>query len=54
MGGMHGMGPIQNWKDEPVYHERWESAPEAQRVDELRHKLPINRVAELTLPARPT
>ena len=25
MGGMHGMGPIQNQKDEPVYHERWEA-----------------------------
>jgi hypothetical protein len=22
MGGMHGMGPIQNQKDEPVYHEQ--------------------------------
>ena len=22
MGGMHGMGPIPNQKDEPVYHER--------------------------------
>jgi nitrile hydratase beta subunit len=25
MGGMHGMGPIQYEKDEPVFHERWES-----------------------------
>jgi nitrile hydratase beta subunit len=25
MGGMHGMGPIQNEKDEPVFHERWEA-----------------------------
>ena len=25
MGGMHGMGPIQYEKDEPVFHERWEA-----------------------------
>jgi nitrile hydratase len=25
MGGMHGMGPIQAEKDEPVFHERWEA-----------------------------
>jgi nitrile hydratase subunit beta len=25
MGGMHGMGSIQNEKDEPVFHERWEA-----------------------------
>jgi nitrile hydratase beta subunit len=25
MGGMHGMGPIQREKDEPVFHARWES-----------------------------
>jgi nitrile hydratase subunit beta len=24
MGGMHGMGPIQEEKDEPVFHELWE------------------------------
>jgi nitrile hydratase subunit beta len=24
MGGMHGMGPIQVEKNEPVFHERWE------------------------------
>jgi nitrile hydratase beta subunit len=24
MGGMHGMGPIQREKDEPVFHARWE------------------------------
>jgi len=24
MGGMHGMGPIQYEKDEPVFHEPWE------------------------------
>ena len=24
MGGMHGMGPVQPEKNEPVFHERWE------------------------------
>ncbi|MGH9389196.1 MAG: nitrile hydratase subunit beta [Vicinamibacteria bacterium] len=24
MGGMHGMGPIQHEKNEPVFHSRWE------------------------------
>jgi nitrile hydratase subunit beta len=24
MGGMHGMGPIQHEKNEPVFHEQWE------------------------------
>ena len=25
MGGMHGMGPIQREKNEPVFHARWEA-----------------------------
>jgi nitrile hydratase subunit beta len=25
MGGMHGMGPIQRERNEPVFHTRWES-----------------------------
>ena len=25
MGGMHGMGPIEREKNEPVFHARWES-----------------------------
>jgi hypothetical protein len=25
MGGMHGMGPIQYEKNEPVFHEPWEA-----------------------------
>jgi nitrile hydratase subunit beta len=25
MGGMHGMGPIEHEKDEPVFHARWEA-----------------------------
>src|SRR5437764_4997701 len=29
MGGMHGMGPIQYEKDEPVYHAEWESRVDA-------------------------
>ncbi len=24
MGGMHGMGPVQQERNEPVFHERWE------------------------------
>ncbi len=24
MGGMHGMGPIEHEKNEPVFHARWE------------------------------
>jgi nitrile hydratase subunit beta len=24
MGGMHGMGPVQEQKNEPVFHEQWE------------------------------
>ena len=29
MGGMHGMGPIQYEKNEPVYHGDWESRVDA-------------------------
>ncbi len=25
MGGMHGMGPIEYEKDEPVFHHDWEA-----------------------------
>ncbi len=25
MGGMHGMGPVQYEKNEPVFHSGWES-----------------------------
>jgi len=25
MGGMHGMGPIQYEKNQPVFHEPWEA-----------------------------
>ena len=26
MGGMHGMGPIEYEKDEPVFHAEWEGS----------------------------
>jgi nitrile hydratase len=29
MGGMHGMGPVQHEKNEPVYHAEWESRVDA-------------------------
>src|SRR6266567_1228348 len=31
MGGMHGMGPIQVEKNEPVFHARWEARVIAMR-----------------------
>lgn len=31
MGGMHGLGPIQVEKNEPVFHARWESRVIAMR-----------------------
>jgi nitrile hydratase subunit beta len=39
MGGMHGMGPIQYEKDEPVYHAEWESRVDAM-FQALRGKAP--------------
>jgi len=38
MGGMHGMGPIEYEKAEPVFHEQWEG-----RVYALRRLTPIGR-----------
>ena len=32
MGGMHGFGPIEYEKDEPVFHERWEALTLAMNV----------------------
>jgi len=32
MGGMHGMGPIQVEKDEPVFHEAWEAHTFAMNI----------------------
>jgi nitrile hydratase beta subunit len=49
MGGMHGMGPIQNEKNEPVFHAGWEGRAFALlfaagawgkwTLDELRHQI---------------
>jgi len=49
MGGMHGMGPIQNEKNEPVFHAPWESRAFALlfaagawgkwTLDDLRHQI---------------
>ena len=39
MGGMHGMGPIQYEKNEPVHHAEWESRVDAMTVA-LRGKVP--------------
>ena len=48
MGGMHGMGPIQPEKNEPVFHARWEgrvyamvfaiSAWRKSNIDQRRHE----------------
>ena len=56
MGGMHGMGLIRNEKDEPVFHQRWESrafaltlAMEAWRkwpLDSSRHQRELIPSAE--------
>lgn len=49
MGGMHGMGPIQHEKNEPVFHERWEARTYGMSIamgchrkwtlDALRHQI---------------
>jgi nitrile hydratase beta subunit len=51
MGGMHGMGPIQYEKNEPVFHERWEAVTYALNramgawrkwnIDASRHQIEI-------------
>jgi len=52
MGGMHGMGPIQHEKNEPVFHEAWEGRVYAltrvvragggrQNLDNSRHQLEL-------------
>lgn len=52
MGGMHGMGPIQHEKNEPVFHEPWEGRVYAmtrvvragggrQNLDNSRHQLEL-------------
>src|SRR5262245_11224410 len=52
MGGMHGMGPIEHEKNEPVFHEPWEgrvyaltrvvrAAGGRQNLDNSRHQLEL-------------
>ena len=52
MGGMHGMGPIEHEKNEPVFHEPWEGRVYAmtrvvragggrQNLDNSRHQLEL-------------
>jgi nitrile hydratase beta subunit len=51
MGGMHGMGPIENEKNEPVFHEPWEGRVFALRramgawrkwnIDATRHEIEL-------------
>ncbi len=51
MGGMHGMGPIEHEKDEPVFHARWEGRVFALRramgawrkwnIDTTRHEVEL-------------
>jgi nitrile hydratase beta subunit len=51
MGGMHGMGPIVNEKNEPVFHHRWEGRLFALRratgawgkwnIDTTRHEIEL-------------
>jgi nitrile hydratase beta subunit len=56
MGGMHGMGPIQYEKNEPVFHARWEGRVFALRramgawgkwnIDATRHEIELALAAE--------
>jgi nitrile hydratase beta subunit len=56
MGGMHGMGPIENEKNEPVFHHPWEgrvfgitramSAWRKWNIDALRHERELIPPAE--------
>jgi len=56
MGGMHGMGPIQYEKNEPVFHARWEGRVFALRramgawgkwnIDATRHEIELVLAAE--------
>jgi nitrile hydratase len=51
MGGMHGMGPVQEQKNEPVFHEQWEGRVFALRramgawrkwnIDVTRHEVEL-------------
>ncbi len=56
MGGMHGMGPIHEEENEPVFHERWEGRVFALRramgawgkwnIDVTRHEVELIPPAE--------
>src|SRR5262245_60328119 len=56
MGGMHGMGPIQAEKNEPVFHEQWEARTYALNraigawrkwsIDRGRHEIELIAPAE--------
>src|SRR5258706_2314134 len=56
MGGMHGMGPVQNEKNEPVFHAAWEGRLFALRramaawgkwnIDTTRHEVELVPPAE--------
>ena len=56
MGGMHGMGPIENEKNEPVFHAAWEGRLFALRramgawgkwnIDTTRHEVELVPAAE--------
>ena len=56
MGGMHGMGPIQHEKNEPVFHARWEGrvfalslamgAWRKWNIDASRHEIELIPAAE--------
>src|SRR5260370_5882105 len=56
MGGMHGMGPAQHEKNEPVFHEPWESRVFAMyialgawrkwNIDAARHSRELIRPSE--------
>lgn len=56
MGGMHGMGPIEHEKNEPVFHEAWEGRLFALRraigawgkwnIDTTRHEVELVPAAE--------
>ena len=56
MGGMHGMGPVQYEKDEPVFHSRWEArafalnmairAARRWNIDSGRHEIELIPAAD--------
>jgi len=54
MGGMHGMGPVEIEKDEPVFHAHWESRAFALTVATASHRkwnIDSSRYARERMPA---